>query len=265
MPEPAPYWKKNPDLKKIKEDLAWNFPEQKQGTLGIIGGNASSFSTEVRIAEFINKTFPFLKDVRNLFPDTLKKKFPPLPNLNFFKSTDSGSFAKSEELKHALENFDYGLILGDLSKNSVTTVAISEMIKASPELPILITRDAVDLICSEAETIVNRGDLYIVASLASIQKLFRAVYYPRPILLSSPIFPIVETLHKFTLSYPVSILTFHEGKIICADSGDIVTVDLEKTSFSPITLWSGELAAEIAIYNMFNKSKKLDSMLASML
>ena len=265
MPEPAPYWNKNPNLKQIKEDLSWNFPEQKQGMLAIVGGNGSSFSTEVRIAEYISKTFPFVKDVKNFFPDVLKSKFPPLPNLAFYEYTESGSFANSKELKNSLKEFDYGIFLGDFSKNSVTTVAVSEMIKNSPETPLLITRDAVDLIASEAENIVNHGDTILVASMSSLQKLLRALYYPRPILLSSPILPIIETLHKFTLSYPVSILTFHEGKIICVDSGNVATAEIEKTSYTPIGLWSGELASKIAVFSMFNKSKKLDAMLASVI
>ena len=33
-------------------------------------------------------------------------------------------------------------------------------------------------------------------------------------MLSAPLLNIVETLHKFTLSYPITILTFHEGNII---------------------------------------------------
>lgn len=265
MPTPAPYWTKNPNLKNIKDDLSWNFPEQRQGQLAIVGGNASSFSTEVRIVEHINKSFPFLETVKNIFPDALKSKLPPLPTLEFFASTDSGSFASSPELRRSLDGSDFGLILGDISKNSVTAIAITEMIKTTPDLPLLITRDAVDLIATEAENIITRDNLTLVLSMASLQKLFRALYYPRPILLSQPIFPVVETLHKFTLTYPAAILTFHDGKIICAESGNIVTVDLEKTHYSPLTLWSGHLAANIAIYNMFNKNKKMDSMLASVL
>jgi len=265
MPAPAPYWTKNPDLKSLKDDLSWNFPERKQGTIKIIGGNSSSFSTEVRVAEFVSKSFPFLKDIRNLLPDSLKSKLPPLPNLDFFESTDSGSFASSPELRRSLDGADFGLILGDLSKNSVTAIAISEMIKTTPDVPLLLARDAVDLVAPEASNFINRDNLTLVASMASLQKLLRSLYYPRPILLSQPIFPVVETLHKFTLTYPVAILTFHEGKIICAESGKIATVDLEKTHYSPLTLWSGQLAASIAVFQMFNKNKKLDSLLASVL
>lgn len=265
MSTPAPYWTKNPDLRSIKDDLSWNFPEQRQGRLAIVGGNASSFSTEVRIAEYLNRSFPFLETVKNLFPDALKSKLPPLPTLGFLPSTDSGSFADSPELRRSLDGSDFGLILGDLSKNSVTAIAIAEMIKTTPDLPLLLTRDATDLLLAEAENFITRDNLTLVLSMASLQKLLRALYYPRPILLSQPIFPVIETLHKFTLTYPVAILTFHEGKIICAESGKIATVDLEKTHYSPLTLWSGQLAASIAVFQMFNKNKKLDSLLASVL
>ncbi|MBR3320185.1 hypothetical protein IKG20_02680 [Candidatus Saccharibacteria bacterium] len=265
MPEPAPYWDKNPDLKKIKEDLSWNLPEQKQGTLSIIGGNSSSFSTEVKVTEYANRTFPFIKEVKNIFPDSLKSNFPPIAGLEFYPSTDSGSFADSKEFKKSLEGSDYAIFLGDLSRNSITAIAITEALKTSTDVPTLLTRDAVDLIAPEANDVVERDNVTIVASLASLQKLFRALYYPRPILLSQPILPVIETLHKFTLSYPISILTFHEGKIICATSGDIATVDINKTKYSPLSLWSGELALNIAVFSMFNKNKKIESMLASVL
>lgn len=264
MLAPAPYWTKNPDLKNLKSDLAWNFPEQKQGIIKIIGGNSSSFSTEVKITEFLNRSFPFLKEIRNIFPDSIKSKLPPIPTIDFFDSTDSGSFADSPELRRSLDGADFGLILGDLSKNSITAIAISEIIKTTPDVPLVIARDAVELIAPEASNFFTRGDLTIVASLGSLQKLFRALYYPRPILLSQPIFPVIETLHKFTLTYPIAILTFHDGKIIAASSGNVATVDIDKTKYTPLSLWNGEIAASIAAYSIFNKNKRLDSLLASL-
>ena len=260
----APYWTKNPDLKNLKSDLAWNFPEQRQGIIKIIGGNSSNFSTEVKVTEFLNRSFPFLKEIRNIFPDSIKSKLPPIPTIDFFDSTDSGSFADSPELRRSLDGADFGLILGDLSKNSITAIAISEIIKTTPDVPLVITRDAVELIASEASNFFNRDNLTIVASLGSLQKLFRALYYPRPILLSQPIFPVIETLHKFTLTYPIAILTFHEGKIIAASNGNIATVDIDKTKYTPLSLWNGEIAASIAVCSIFNKNKRLDSLLASL-
>lgn len=265
MPEPTPYWTKNPNLADLKENLSWNFPEQKKGVVKILGGNSSAFSTEVRVAEYINKTYPFISEVKNIFPDALKNKFPSLPNLEFYPSTDSGSFDKSPEYSHCLEGADFAIALGDLTKNSVTCIAVSEALKESPGTPTIITRDALDLIASESAGFMERDNIYILASMASLQKLFRALYYPRPIMLSQPIMPIVETLHKFTLTYPASIMTFHAGKIIVANGGNISTVDIEKTSLTPISIWSGNLAARIAIFAAFNPKQPLESMLAAIL
>ena len=66
MPEPTPYWTKNPNLAELKENLSWNFPEQRKGIIKILGGNSSSFSTEVRVAEYLNKTYPFVNEVKNI-------------------------------------------------------------------------------------------------------------------------------------------------------------------------------------------------------
>ncbi|MBR3319066.1 hypothetical protein IKG06_01005 [Candidatus Saccharibacteria bacterium] len=262
MPTAAQYWQKDVDNSSYK-DLAWNFPEQKQGIIKIIGGNSSSFAAEVKTAEYINRTFPFVKSVENVFPDALKAKFPPMDNLKFYESTDSGSFSNTPEFRRALDNVDAGIILGDLSKNSITAIAISDLIRVSDDIPLVLTRDTVDLVASTANDFINRGKITFVASMASLQKLLRSLYYPRPIMLSQPIFPVVETLHKFTISYPVSIMTFHEGKIICAYNGKVSTIDIDKTRYTPLSLWSGEVAARLAVFAMFNTNRLLESMLAA--
>ena len=258
-----PYWHKDEDVSKLIADLTWNFPEQQKGTLKIIGGNSTSFSTEVRVAECISKEFPFIKSIQNVFPDILKNKFPPLINLEFCESTDSGSFANTPEIRNSLSEADLGILLGDLSKNSITSMAILGLIKSNMNVPLILTRDTVDLVSSTANEFIEREGLFIVASLASVQKLFRAVYYPRPIMLSQPILPIIETLHKFTLTYPTAILTFHENQIICAYDGKVNTFDISKTSFTPLSIWSGELVARLAVIYMFNTSLPLESMLAA--
>jgi len=264
MPSTAPYWKKaEEDIIKHALDLAWNFPEQRQGVVSIVGGNASAFLSEVKTAEYINKSFTFLKGVKNIFPDALKSKLPPIDSISYFKSTDSGSFASSSEFRHALEDSDVGLLLGDFSKNSNTSIAVSELIKNSSDIPLILARDSAELVVQEINNFIERDNLFFVTSMASLQKIFRALYYPRPIMLSQPIFPVIETLHKFTLSYKTAILTFHEGKIICAKNGNIVTIDLEKTRFTPVSLWSGELAANLAVFAMFNKQNPLEVMIAS--
>lgn len=271
MPEKsAPYWTKNAEKLGYAKDLLWNFPEQRSGSLLILGGHSGAFSTEVKLADYISHTFPMVKNVHNLFPDSLKSKLPPLVNLSFFNSTDSGSFANSSRFASALQNPPeaastpplFALLSGDFSKNSETAIAVSSLIKSSQNIPLLLARDSLDLVLTEGETLLNHSPLILVASLAQLQKLFRAVFYPKMLLLSSPLFPVVETLHKFTLSYPVALLTFHDGMILCAHNGQVCSEAIEKTSYSPLSLWAGELAAKIAVFSMFNPSKPLESLVA---
>lgn len=250
------YWQKNPDL-KLFSDLYWNIPEQKTGTFNIIGGNSSSFSSVIHTAEYLTKTFP-VKTLNILLPESLKSKVPPLPEITFLPATESGSFDKSPLLNDFVMSADSSLFIGDLSKNSATCIAIADTLKESSS-PAILTRDSIDLILPEMSGIIERENLFLVGSLAQIQKVFRAVYYPKVLLLSMPILQIVEALHKFTLSYPATILTFHAGQIIVAKSGKIITTPLEKTNFTPITLWSGNLAANIAANNYYTPKKPLEA------
>ena len=250
------YWQKNPDL-KLFSDLSWNIPEQKTGTFNIVGGNSGSFSTVIHTAEYLSKSFP-IKKLNILLPNTLKNKVPPFPEIAFLPATDSGSFDKSPLLNEFVDSADFSVFVGDLSKNSATCVAISDAIKSSTK-PVLLTRDAIDLVLPEMPSLCERENLILVGSLAQIQKVFRAVYYPKVLLLSMPILPIVEALHKFTLTYPVTILTYSGDQIIVANAGKITTTPLAKTTFTPISLWSGNLAAAIAANNFFSLGKPLEA------
>lgn len=260
------YWQKQ--TKPLFADLTWNIPEQKTGRLGLIGGSSQGFNTTIRVAEFLGKTFP-IRDLPILLPTTLRTKLLPLPNLNFSPATDSGSFAQSPLLNDFVANNDYTLIAGDLSKNSATAIAIANAIvpqNPQTEPPrVLLTRDSIDLLTPNMDQLLINPHLTLFASTTQLQKIFRAVYYPKMIMLSAPLLPILEALHKFTLTYPVTILTFHEGQLIAARDGHTITTPLTDTSYSPISLWSGELAAKIAAFNLYNPTKPLEATTAAIL
>ena len=40
---------------KPSDDLLWNVPERKQGTVSIIGGNGQNFRTPVKTAEYLGE------------------------------------------------------------------------------------------------------------------------------------------------------------------------------------------------------------------
>lgn len=261
------YWQKQ--TKPLFPDLAWNIPEQKTGQINIIGGNSQNFHSIIRLAEFLGHNFP-LREVSVYLPDALRGQLPPLPNIIYAPSTSSGSFAKSVDLRASLKTGDFIILAGDLSKNSATAIALSDAItshlaSSDPIKPLLLTRDSVDLLAETSTELLAHPHLFLVASMTQLQKIFRAVYYPRMIMLSQPLVPTVETLHKFTLSYPTTILTFHQGQIIVANSGDVTTTPIENTPYTPLSLWSGQLAGKVAALNLYNPSQPLPATTAAIL
>ena len=254
-------------LNKINQnpysDLYWNIPEQKQGTINIIGGNSQTFRTPVKVAEFLSTSYP-VRDLKIILPDALKNKLPPLDNMFFVPSTNSGSIADSPLLAEALNSADFNLIIGDLSKSSITAKAIESVCKGTTK-PTMITRDTVDLIAENiTETTLMNENLILFGSMIQFQKIFRAVYYPKVLLLSQSLLQVAEALHKFTLSYPVSLITFHSGQILVAQNGNVNAVPIENSKYSPLTIWSGELAAKIVALNLYNPNNFIKATTAAL-
>lgn len=233
------------------EDLKWNIPERKQGSVNIIGGNEGNFRTEIKVSEFLNNAYP-VQTLNVVLPDGLKNKLPPLPNFVFLPSTDKGTFADSQKLRDVFNTADFNLVLGDFSKNAITGKAVVNACQNSEKMA-LITRDAVDLLTENgAERVLMDENLILFASLPQLQKLLRTVYYPKMLLLSQSLVQVAEVLHKFTLSYPVNIVTLHNGQILLANNGVVKAMPLEKSGYSPVSIWSGELAAKIVAMNLYN-------------
>lgn len=249
------YWKKQSD-KPLFNNIDTEKPEQKQfaGRLLIIGGHSGAFFSVASIAEKAANIG--IGTIHTVLPDALKSKIPLAPSTIFAPSTTSGSFSKAAlpYLLAAADQSDYILLIGDLGKNAETATVIAEFLKLTTK-PTLITRDAIDLVAADAPAWIMHENLTILATLPQIQKLFRAVYYPKVITLSMPMNQLVETLHKFTLSYPANILTYHQNQIIVAHHGNIITTALAATAYSPITLWSGDLAARIISLQLWNPTK----------
>ena len=249
---------------KPKSDLTWNLPEQKQGTVKIVGGNSNSFRTEIKVAEFMMANYP-IKTLNLVLPDSLKSKLPSIPDMIYASSTDSGSFGDTDELSKILTSPDYNLLLGDLSKNKVTAQVIHDAMK-DVKTSTLITRDAVDLIAeADLESILMKPEFVFMASMPQLVKMFRAVYYPKMLLISQSLVQVADALHKFTLSYPTKIITLHNEQILIAENGMVKAVPLEKSGYIPITFWNGELAAKIVALNLYNPNNFIDATICAIL
>jgi len=253
------YWTRQ-EKDPLYPDILWNKPEQKShaGKLAVIGGNSNSFHSVAQASTIASSLG--VGEVISVLPASLKSKLPHTPSLAFADATTTGSFSAkaADALIVASDSTDSTLLIGDLSRNSETTTAISQFI-ASTTKPIVITRDAVDILATTPNAI-NRDRITILTSMPQLQALFRALFYPKPLLLSQPLIPVIETLHKFTISYPtITIATLHREQLIIAHDANITTTDIKNTNYSPMSMWSGQLATTIAALQLWNPTKPLEA------
>jgi len=257
------YWLRQDSSKPLFPDIEWSKPEQKaqRGRLGIIGGNKLGFAA---VAENYQKALKSgAGEVKVLLPDGLKKQIPPtMVDVVFGATTPSGSLSRDalNEMK-ALGQWATGILLiGDAGRNSETAVLYENFIMEYKG-PLTITRDAIDLIKNNATSIVDRPDTLLVASFAQLQKIFQYVYYPKVLTFSMQLTNLVEAIHKFTITYPVSIVTFHQDNIVIASDGKVIT-----TLFSePLKIWRGEVATRAATYWLWSPSKTIESVATSLI
>ena len=148
---------------------------------------------------------------------------------------------------------------GDAGRNSETAILYEDIIRDYEGL-LVITRDAIDLVKNSSEVIVNRPNTLLVISFAQLQKLFRSVYYPKVLTFSIQLMQLVEALHKFTITYPVTIAVLHRETMIVAHGGDVTTTPWD----SPMLIWRGNTAARAAVYWSWNPTQPLQAVTASL-
>lgn len=254
------------------EDLFWNLPEVKQGSLKVVGGCRQNFRNVVKIAEYAANNLP-LAEVRAVLPEALQSSLPKLANWEFLPSNEVGALS-GEGLERALREADFNVLIGDFSRHKATGQAVAAVLGEQAVLEetagglvddvasgrlavngpgIIVTRDTVDLLADhQPEAALNNPQLILLATLVQLKKLLAAVFYPRMLMASQSLLQVAEVLHKFTLSYPVVVVTLVSGQIVVATGGKVQAVALVQTKYSPISLWSGELAVRIAALNLFN-------------
>ena len=256
------YWKQQQPTKPLFPDIEWSKPEQKssRGRLGIIGGNKLGFAG---IAESYSTALNTgAGEVRVLLPDCLRKSIPPsMTDVVFAACNPSGSLSRDAmpDLT-ALGTWASCLLLaGDAGRNSETAIAYSDLIRDYSG-PLVITRDAIDLVKNDSEALVNRENTVLIVSFAQLQKIFQAVYYPKMLTFSMQLLQLVEAVHKFTVTYPVTIAVLHRDTLIVAHGGEVVTTKWE----TPLAIWRGITAARAATYLMWTPSQPLQAIATSL-
>lgn len=257
------YWQQQTASKPLFPDIEWSKPEQRAlaGRLGIIGGNKLGF---VAVAEAYSTAHDSgVGEVRVLLPDALRKTIPPsMTDVVLSPSNPSGSLSR-EALPNmqALAHWSTMLLLiGDAGRNSETAIAYSDMLRTYSG-PLVITRDAIDLIKNDTAALVNRPLTTLVLSFAQLQKLFQAVYYPKMLTFSMQLMQLVEAVHKFTITYPVTLVVLHRETVVVAFDGNVTTTAWE----NPLAIWRGTTATRAAAYWAWNPSHPLEALTASLI
>jgi NAD(P)H-hydrate repair Nnr-like enzyme with NAD(P)H-hydrate dehydratase domain len=255
------FWRKQEAGKPLFPDIEWSKPERRDqaGKLLIVGGNKLGFSA---VAEAYQTALSAgVGQVKVLLPDCLKGTVPStLLDVVFAACTPSGSLSKDaiSELKVAGQWSDAVLLIGDAGRNAETALVYEEFIRQYTD-QLTITRDAVDLIKNDPTLIADRPNTLVVASFAQAQKLFGGVYYPKVLTFNMQLLQLVEALHKFTITYPVSILTLHKDSLIIAAGGEVVTQKWDE----PMAIWRGSVATHASAYWMWHPKSALEASSAS--
>jgi NAD(P)H-hydrate repair Nnr-like enzyme with NAD(P)H-hydrate dehydratase domain len=257
------FWRQQKAREPLFPDIEWSKPEQKSqaGRLAIIGGNKLGFAG---VAESYSVAYESgIGAVRVLLPDALKKQIPVAwTDVALAPSTVSGGFSK-DAATHLLALADWGtmtLLIGDAGRNSETAIVYESLIRNHIG-PIVLTRDAIDLIKNSADTLVNRPDTLLVLSFAQLQKLFQSVYYPKVLTFSMQLLQLVDAVHKFTITYPITLAVLHKDTLVVAHGGHVTTTPWE----SPMAIWRGTTATRAAVYWTWNPKQPLEAITASLL
>ncbi len=258
----VPYWRQQTAQTPLFPDIEWNKPEQRSraGRLGIIGGNKLGFAG---VAEaYTTALAAGVGEVRVLLPDCLRTTIPKsMTDVIFGACNPSGSLSREAAPEiAALTAWASGVLLaGDAGRNSETAITYSDLIREYTG-PLIITRDAVDLVKNDAEALVNRPGTVLIVSFAQLQKLFQAVYYPKMLTFSMQLLQLVEAVHKFTITYPATLVVLHRNTLIVAHDGQVVTTKWD----SPMAIWRGHTAARAASYLLWTPGKPLEAITASL-
>lgn len=258
-----PYWQQQTPDKPLFPDIEWSKPEQRsaRGRLGIVGGNKLGFAG---VAESYSTALATgAGEVRALLPDALRKTIPTsMTDVIFGASNPSGSLARdaAPEL-HAIASWASCILLaGDAGRNSETAITYSDFVRLYTG-PLVITRDAVDLIRNDSEALIERPQTVLVISFAQLQKLFQSVYYPVVLTFSMQLMHLVEAVHKFTVTYPVTIAVLHRDTLVVAHDGQVTTTKWD----SPMAIWRGQTAARAASYLLWTPDQPLEAVTTSLL
>lgn len=257
--------------KVLFPQIEWNKPERRDqaGKLLIIGGSSGNFRAVANSFDVALKTGA--GEVKVVVPDSLKKTIPlEATDVIFAPSNTSGGFSKEakNDFLAASAWADSVLLIGDFDKNSESAILLENFIQNSQK-PILITRDAVDILMNGMSDILQNENITIVASFAQMQKIFQTVFYPKVLTFSMQLANLAENMHKFSITYPANFGLVHAENFVLASNGKVISTPfsnkIAKIPLNPLRIWTGEIPTKIAVYQMWNPKTPLEAAVSAII
>jgi NAD(P)H-hydrate repair Nnr-like enzyme with NAD(P)H-hydrate dehydratase domain len=255
------YWRRQTHTKPLFPDVEWNKPERRDhaGKLLIVGGNKLGFVAVAESHETAKQAG--VGEAKVLLPECLKNTVPKsLQDVIFASCNQSGGLSQDAlaDLLATSSWADGVLLIGDGGRNSETAITYEHFIQQY-DGPLTVTRDAIDLIKNNPKLLVERPNTVVVASFAQLQKIFQGIYYPKILTFSMQLLQLVEALHKFTITYPCSVVTLHKDTLIIASGGEVVTQEWQNA----MAIWRGSVATKAACYWLWNPDHPIEAISAS--
>lgn len=255
------YWHTQSAADPLFPDIEWSKPEQKAlaGKLLIIGGNKLGFAPVASAYQTAQQAG--IGECRAVVPEVLKKTIEPsVFDCVFAPSNASGGFSKDAlpHLKGYISWADGLLFIGESGRNSETAIVYEQLLQF-PQTTV-ITRDALDLVRVQAAEWLQNPHIVAVATFAQLQKVFQEVHYPKMLLFRMQLAQLVDALHKFTITYPVKIITMHHEQLIVAVDGEVSTTPCNDN----LIIWRGTIASRAAVYLVQHPNKAFAALTSAM-
>src|SRR3989344_4101286 len=228
------YWLKQTDG-PLFEDVLWSGPENKQraGKLLIFGGNLHGFSAPGTAYNAAVKAG--IGTARVILPDKIQKTVgKSLPEAEFAPSSLSGSFSK-EALAQILDSAQWAdgvLLAGDFGKNSETAILLEKFVEKF-DGQLTLSGDSVDYFLSNPIMALRRHNV-IASNFGLLQKLVK----PALIKHVDDLMNLVGKLHEITQNNKAKLITYHQGHIIAADSGQVSTTPSKEVNLVDIAAYA---------------------------
>jgi len=253
----TPYWLRQID-KPLFPELEWSRPETRTqaGRLLIVGGNGYEF--KVPANAYGDALDAGIGTATVLLPNSMQRVVSDIfPEAEFAPSTPSGSFARASlaPMLDLATRANGVLLAGDIGRNSETTVLIETFLQKYQGQATL-TKDAADVFVQQPLSLLHRPDTLLVLAMGQLRQLGTAARFPRAFTTGMDLAQLVESLHEFTGSFPLAVITKHQGQYVIAVSGQVSTTQDETDT----TVWRLLVSAHASVWWLQNPSKTLESL-----